>query len=243
MKKSPAIPETAIVLAAGRGKRMGALTDAVPKPLIKIEGRALVDHVLDRLALAGVKRAVVNLHYLGDAIERHLKPRRDIAVEFSREEVVLETGGGIKKALPLLGESFYAVNADVFWLDGGLPALARLARKFADEKFDAVLLMQRTTNAVGYDGPGDFFLDPLGLPRRRREREVAPRSSPGSKSCTAACSRARPRARSRSTCCGTAPSSAGKLGGLVHDGEWYHIGTPAGLAAATERLDTRRVER
>ncbi len=243
MKKSPAIPETAIVLAAGRGKRMGALTDSVPKPLIKIEGRALVDHVLDRLALAGVKRAVVNLHYLGDAIERHLKPRRDIEIQFSREEVVLETGGGIKKALPLLGESFYAVNADVFWLDGGLQALARLARKFADEPVDAVLLMQRTTNAVGYEGPGDFFLDPLGLPRRRLEHEIAPQVFAGVEILHRRLFDGAPDGAFSINLLWDRAISRGKLGGLVHDGEWYHIGTPAGLAAAVERLNTRRVER
>ncbi len=243
MRSSPAIPETAIVLAAGRGKRMGALTDAVPKPLIKIEGRALVDHALDRLAQAGVKRAVVNLHYLGDAIERHLKPRRDIEIEFSREETALETGGGIRKALPLLGESFYAVNADVFWLDGRLPALARLARKFAEEGHDAVLLMQRTTNAVGYEGPGDFFLDPMGLPRRRRQREVAPQVFAGVEILHRRLFEGAPEGAFSINLLWDRAISRSKLGGLVHDGEWYHIGTQAGLAAATERLDTRRVER
>ncbi|HXP13015.1 MAG TPA: nucleotidyltransferase family protein [Stellaceae bacterium] len=243
MKSTPTIPETAIVLAAGRGKRMGALTETLPKPLIQIEGRALVDHVLDRLALVGVKRAVVNLHYRGDAIERHLQPRRDIEIEFSREEAVLETGGGIKKALPLLGESFYAVNADVFWLDGGQHALARLARKFADEPFDAILLMQRATNAVGYEGPGDFFLDPLGLPRRRLEREVAPQVFAGVEILHRRLFEGAPEGAFSINLLWDRAISRGKLGGLVHDGEWYHIGTPSGLAEASQRLNTRRVER
>jgi MurNAc alpha-1-phosphate uridylyltransferase len=243
MKPTPAIPETAIVLAAGRGKRMGALTDAKPKPLIEVEGRALVDHVLDRLAEAGVKRAVVNLHYLGEAIERHLKPRRDIEIQFSREETALETGGGIRKALPLLGESFFAVNADVFWLDGKELALARLARKYAGNKFDAVLLMQRATQALGYEGPGDFFLDPLGLPRRRAEREVAPQVFAGVEILHRRLFEGAPGGAFSINLLWDRAIEKGALAGLVHDGEWYHIGTPAGLAAATERLQSRRIER
>src|SRR6185437_16126049 len=121
------VPDSAIVLAAGRGKRMGALTDQTPKPLIRVEGRALIDHVLDRLAVAGIKRAVVNLHYMGDAIAAHLARRRDIEIEFSRETEALETGGGVVNALPLLGEIFYVLNADVFWLDGATMALHQLA--------------------------------------------------------------------------------------------------------------------
>jgi len=243
MSKNIPIPESAIVLAAGRGKRMGALTDARPKPLIEIEGRALVDHVLDRLALAGVKRAVVNLHYLGDAIESHLKPRRDIKIEFSREEEALETGGGIKKALPLLGESFYAVNADVFWLDGKIPALARLARKFAHGNQDAVLLMQRSTTAVGYEGPGDFFLDPMGLPRRRREREIAPQVFAGVEILHRRLFENAPEGAFSINLLWDRAIEQGRLGGMVHDGEWYHIGTPAGLASASERLTSHRIER
>ena len=243
MKSAPTMPETAIVLAAGRGKRMGALTETLPKPLIEIEGRSLVDHVLDRLAASGVKRAVVNLHYLGDAIERHLKPRRDIAIKFSREDTALETGGGIKKALPLLGEAFFAVNADVFWLDGKLPALARLARKFAAGQHDAVLLMQRTTNAVGYEGPGDFFLDPLGLPRRRQEREIAPQVFAGVEILHRRLFAGAPEGAFSINRLWDRAISQGRLAGLVHDGEWYHIGTQAGLAEASERLHSHRIER
>jgi N-acetyl-alpha-D-muramate 1-phosphate uridylyltransferase len=243
MKPTLSIPESAIVLAAGRGKRMGDLTATKPKPLIEIEGRALVDHVLDRLAVAGVRRAVVNLHYLGEAIERHLKPRRDIEIQFSREESALETGGGIKKALPLLGESFFAVNADVFWLDGKQPALSRLARKFASGKHDAVLLMQRTTQALGYEGPGDFFLDPLGLPRRRLEREVAPQVFAGIEILHRRLFEGSPEGAFSINLLWDRAIERGALAGLVHDGEWYHIGTQAGLAAATERLHSRRIER
>lgn len=237
------VPESAIVLAAGRGKRMGALTDSVPKPLIPIEGRALIDHVLDRLVTAGVKRAVVNLHYRGDAIAAHLARRRDIAIEFSRESEALETGGGIVNALPLLGEVFFAVNADVFWLDSATSALHLLAATFDPADDDALLLMQPTARAVGYEGPGDFMLDPAGVVRRRLETEVVPfvfagieilhrRLFDGAPSGAFSINRLWDEAIERC-----------RLRGLVHDGEWYHVGTPDGLARAEGRTRAHRIER
>ncbi len=143
----------------------------------------------------------------------------------------------------MLGETFYAVNADVFWLDGKLPALARLARKFSSEPFDAVLLMQRATTAVGYDGPGDFFLDPLGRLRRRLEREVAPQVFAGVEILHRRLFDEAPEGAFSINLLWDRAIERGRLGGLVHDGEWYHIGTPSGLAAANERLDSHRVER
>jgi MurNAc alpha-1-phosphate uridylyltransferase len=236
------VPQTAIVLAAGRGKRMGSLTEARPKPLVEFEGRALIDHVLDRLVASGVRRAVVNLHYLGDAIVKHLAGRGDIAIEYSREETALETGGGIAKALPRLGEIFYAINADVFWLDGAVPALDRLAANFDPRASDALLLMQRTSQAVGYEGPGDFMVDPLGLPRRRGESEVAPHVFAGIEILHRRLFDGAPAGAFSINLLWNRAIERGRLAALVHDGEWYHIGTPAGLAAAGERRGANRLE-
>ena len=237
------LPDCAIVLAAGRGKRMGALTDRIPKPLIPVEGRALVDHVLDRLVAAGVKRAVVNLHYRGDAIAEHLARRNDIEIEFSREPEALETGGGIVKALPLLGEVFYALNADVFWRDGATPALQQLAGGFDAAGDDALLLMQPTARACGYDGPGDFMLDPAGVVRRRAESEVAPFVFAGIEILHRRLFDGAPSGAFSINRLWDAAIERSRLRGLVHDGEWYHVGTPNGLAMAEARVHTHRIER
>lgn len=235
--------ECGMVLAAGLGTRMRPITDRIPKPLVPVAGKPLIDYAIDRLGDAGAKRVVVNLHYKADLVARHLEARQTPRIVLSREEELLETGGGVFKALPLLDEIFYVVNSDVLWLNGKVPALRRLARAFDPARLDAVLLLQRTTSALGYEGPGDFFLDPWGVLRRRREREVAPHlfaglqvvhrrlfegCSPGKFSLNPLWDRA---------------IAAGRLAAIVHDGEWYHIGTPEGLALAEERLATQRIER
>lgn len=237
------VPDSAIVLAAGRGKRMGTLTASLPKPLIPVEGRALIDHVLDRLAAAGVRRAVVNLHYRGDAIAEHLAPRRDIEIEFSRESEALETGGGIAKALPLLGAVFYAINADIFWLDAATPALQQLAAAFDPARDDALLLMQPTARAAGYEGRGDFMLDPAGVVRRRAETEVAPFVFAGVEILHRRLFNGAPDGAFSINRLWDAAIERGRLRGLVHDGEWYHVGTPDGLALAEARVHTHRIER
>ena len=238
-------PTTAMVLAAGLGTRLRPITDGMPKPLVRIRGRALLDHAIDRLATAGVETVVVNVHYRADQIIAHLAARKSPRIVISEEQDLLETGGGVGKALPLLGEYFYVVNADVFWLNGKVPALARLARTWLDAEMDALLLLQRTTTAIGYDGHGDYFLDPLGVPRRRREGQIAPLLFAGVQLLH----------RRLFAGIGELPAKfsltrlydgaqeARRLRGIVHDGEWYHIGTPAGLAAAENRLAITRVER
>jgi len=243
-------PATAMVLAAGLGKRMRPLTDTMPKPLLPIRGRALLDHAIDRLVDAGVGTIVVNAHYRAEQIVAHLGARqfetgRAPRITISQEPDLLETGGGVRKALPQLGEYFYVVNADIFWLDGAVPALARLARAWDDSEMDALLLLQRTTTAVGYDGTGDYHLDPLGLPRRRGEGQIAPLVFAGVQILHR---RLFDRTenwppRFSLTRLYDQAQDAGRLRGIVHDGEWYHIGTPAGLASAEERLAITRVER
>jgi MurNAc alpha-1-phosphate uridylyltransferase len=238
-----ALPRSAMVLAAGLGTRLRPLTDGLPKPLVEVAGQPLICHALDRLAADRVEHAVINLHYKPAMIEAALAGRQRPRIEFSREAELLETGGGVKRALPLLGESFFVVNSDVFWLDGFTTALSRLARFFDGKRMDAALLMQRTVSAVGYDGIGDYFLDPLGTPRRRGEREVAPfifagiqllhrRLFDGVDDSAFSLKRLYDRAE-----------DAGRLGAIIHDGEWFHIGTPVGLEATRARLVTHRIER
>jgi MurNAc alpha-1-phosphate uridylyltransferase len=236
-------PRRAIVLAAGLGTRLRPVTNAVPKPLVELNGRTLLDHAIDRLALAGVERVVVNTHYMATKIAAQLACRHAPDIEISHEAELLETGGGVARALPSLGEVFFVVNADVFWLDGRDPALLRLTRAFDPERMDAVLLLQRTVDAVGYDGDGDYLLDQTGKPRRRRECEIAPFLFAGIQLLhrrlfddwtDRVFSLVRLFDRAERT---------GRLGAIVHDGEWYHIGTPAGLSATRQRLCWQGVER
>jgi len=229
-------PKSAMVLAAGLGTRLRPVTDHLPKPLVEIAGHCLLDHALDRLAAVGVERAVVNLHYKGDMIAARLAQRKHPHIELSHEKTLLETGGGVKRALPLLDEYFYVVNSDILWLDGLIPVLGRLARAFEPSTTDCVLLMQSTVRSVGYEGVGDYFLDPLGRPQRRAEREVAPyifagiqilhrRLFDGIEDEVFSLKRLFDRAE-----------DAGRLGAIVHDGEWFHVGTPEGLDATRARF-------
>jgi MurNAc alpha-1-phosphate uridylyltransferase len=236
-------PKSAMVLAAGLGTRLRPLTDTLPKPLVEVAGQPLICHALDRLAADGVERAVVNLHYMPAMIEAGLSGRKQPRIEFSRETERLETGGGVKQALPVLGDSFFVVNGDVFWLDGLTTALSRLARFFDDKRMDAALLMQRTVSAVGYDGIGDYFLDPLGVPRRRGEREVAPYIFAGIQTLHRRLFDGVDDTAFSLKLLYDRAEDAGRLGAIIHDGEWFHIGTLEGLEATRARLVTHRIER
>jgi MurNAc alpha-1-phosphate uridylyltransferase len=164
------------VLAAGLGKRMRPLSAATPKPLVKVAGRALIDHCLDGLARAGIETAVVNVHHLADAVEAHLARRETPRIVISDErDVLLDTGGGIRKALPLIGHRpFLLRNSDSFWLEGVRPNMQWLTGAWDPVEMDALLLLASTVSSVGYSGPGDFFLDKEGRLDRRLERTVAP---------------------------------------------------------------------
>src|SRR5687767_10370108 len=168
--------DRAMVLAAGLGTRMRPLTDALPKPLVAVAGKALIDHVLDRLASAGVTNAVVNVHHMADAIEKHLKERTRPTILISDERgELLDTGGGVVKALKLLGDRpFFHINSDTIWIEGVTPNLGRLAAMFDPAGMDAVLLLAATATSIGYDGRGDFAMGPDGRLKRRGEREVVP---------------------------------------------------------------------
>src|SRR5260370_30159054 len=164
-------PRSAMVLAAGLGTRVREVTEAIPKPLVEINGRALLDHAIDRLALAGVERVVVNVRYKAAMVAAQLARRDHPRIEISEEPELLDTGGGVKQALPWLDDAFFVANGDVFWLDGKDHALLRLAGAFDPDHIDAILLLQRTVTAVGYEGSGDYFLDASGRHHRRGQRE------------------------------------------------------------------------
>lgn len=169
-------PTKAMIMAAGLGTRMRPLTNDCPKPLVKVQGRALIDHVIDRLVQTGVSMIVVNVHYRADMIEEHLSKRTDVEIRISDErQELMDSGGGIYKALPLLaGEPFFHVNADTVWVEGASCALDRLKARWNPETMDALMLLAPTVNTVCYDGRGDFMMDAEGRLSRVPEHYVAP---------------------------------------------------------------------
>lgn len=228
-------PTRAMVLAAGRGKRLRPLSDAVPKPLIEIGGRTMLDRTLDRLAEAGVEQAVVNVWHLGEAIVRQLEGRKRPRIVVSRESELLDTGGGTCRALPHLGtRPFFVAATKMVWTDGRVPALARLAEAWDDERMDALLLLQPLVAAEGFDGAGDFLLDADGRIEPRGERASAPYAFTSLQivhprlfeGASGAFSMWLPWRRALAD---------RRLFGLVHDGAWCHVSTPGGLALAQAR--------
>lgn len=227
----------AMVLAAGRGERMRPLTDERPKPMIAVNGAPMIDQLLDRLAEAGVERAVVNLHYKGELLRRHLAGRTRPALSFSEEESLLDTGGGIARALPQLGEeAFFVANGDVLWLDGPRPALTRLAETWNPEAMDALLLLQPGNGAFGYDGLGDFRMEPDGRLVRRSERKLAPFVYAGLHVLHPRLFEGAPAGAFSLNRLWDKAAAAGRLYGLRHEGAWYHVGTPQALQAVEREL-------
>ncbi|MBN8976303.1 MAG: nucleotidyltransferase family protein [Rhizobiales bacterium] len=232
----PVRPTRAMVLAAGFGTRMRPLTDRMPKPLVPVAGRALLDHVLDKLAEAGVTDAVVNVHYLPDQIIDHTATRTKPRVTISDErDAVLGTGGGVVKALPLLGDApFYHLNADTLWIDGAQPNLARLAEAFDPTRMDILLLMAPTADSIGYSGSGDYAMLPDGTLRRRKEREVVPFVYAGVAILSPAIFAGSPTDEFALTKLFDRASEQGRLFGLRLDGLWMHVGTPDAVQAAEQ---------
>ncbi len=231
------MPKTAMVMAAGYGKRLRPLTDSVPKPLVKVLGVPMIDVVLDRLAAAGVERAVVNLHHLGGMIRDHLKHRTDIEIVFSEESEILETGGGIVQALPLLGpDPFFAVNAKIIWLNGRTDVLRRLADTWNDAEMDGLLLLQPTVTAVGYEGRGDFLMDQNGRLARREEWRVAPLVYAGIQILHPRLFQDAPQGAFSTNILWDRAIAQGRLFGIRHDGEWYHVSTPKHLEDVERHL-------
>jgi MurNAc alpha-1-phosphate uridylyltransferase len=229
-----------MVLAAGFGTRMRPLTDVTAKPLLKLDGKTLLDHALDRLAEAGVGTAVVNAHWHADRVAETLAARSGPPrTVLRREETLLETGGGVKAALPSLGaDPFYVVNGDAFWTDGPIPALRRLADAW-DEGVDAVLLVQRTFQVHADVGLGDFALDKWGVPRRRREREVVPYIYAGLQLIRPALLDGTPEGRFSMNIAWDRALAQDRLRAVVHDGLWFHLSTPPDLEEAEEVLKAR----
>lgn len=231
------MPTHAMVLAAGLGQRMRPITDTLPKPLVQIGGKAMLDHALDRLAEAGVERAVVNVHHLASQIERHLAGRSRPAIAISDErDALLETGGGVTRALPLLGaEPFFHLNSDSLWLDGPRPALASMAGAWEPARMDMLLLLADRARSLGYDGRGDFRMDGDGRLIRRATGEDAAHVFAGVaiiKPELFAGAPAGPWSLNRLF---DRLIAEGRLHGLALDGEWLHVGTPEAIAPADAR--------
>jgi len=228
------IPRRAMVLAAGLGTRMRPLTDKMPKPLVKVAGRPLIDHVLDRLAEVGVERAVVNVHHFAEQMQEHLAPRRSPQIVISDERgLLLGTGGGIKKALPQLGDMpFFHVNSDTIWIEGKRPNLARLAQGFNATAMDALLLLAPATGSVGYTGRGDFTMASDGRLRPRAENEVAPFVYAGVAVLSPGLFKNAPQGEFPLSALFGHAAQARRLYGLRLEGKWMHVGSPNAIAPA-----------
>jgi MurNAc alpha-1-phosphate uridylyltransferase len=226
------------VLAAGLGKRMLPITRTLPKPLVKVGGRALIDFALDRLDEAGIETVIVNMHYLADQVEAHLKGRTRPKIVLSDErDRLLETGGGLKKALPLLGPApFITFNSDTLWIEGAQPNLKRLIAAWDPARMDILQLVAPMASSVGYEGAGDFVMDPTGLLRRRPERQMAPFVYAGVAIVKPELLAGTPDESFSANFLYDRAIGAGRLYGLRLDGQWLHVGDPASIAAAEESL-------
>jgi N-acetyl-alpha-D-muramate 1-phosphate uridylyltransferase len=233
-----AAPKSAMVLSAGLGTRMRPLTNKMPKPLVEVGGKALLDHVLDRLAEAGVERAVVNVHHFAGQIERHVAARAKPKITISDERgLLLGTGGAVVKALPQLGGApFFHINSDTIWIDGVQPNLARLAEAFDPAAMDALLLLAPTTGSIGYAGRGDYAMAPDGHLRRRAEREVAPFVFAGAAILAPALFTGAPEGEFPLTDLFDRAAEAGRLYGLRLEGLWMHVGTPDAIVLAERAI-------
>jgi N-acetyl-alpha-D-muramate 1-phosphate uridylyltransferase len=225
--------------AAGLGKRMRPLTATRPKPLVEVAGKPLLDHALDRLRAAGVKRAVVNVHYLADALEAHVRKKvQDLEITISDErELLLETGGGLVKALPLIdADPFLVVNSDNLWVDGAADSIRALAARWDDAAMDALLLLVPLARANCHNGKGDFHMDGAGRLSRRKPGRLAPfvftgvqilskRLFDGAKAEPFSLNVLWDRAIEK-----------GRAFGLAHNGLWFDVGTPPAVKKTEEIL-------
>lgn len=229
--------DTAMILAAGLGKRMRPLTASQPKPLVRVAGKALIDHALDRLLDAGVARAVVNVHYLADALEAHVTARTAPQVSVSDERgLLLETGGGMTRALPQLPDPFFALNADNIWLDGPKSAFHDLSRRWDPAAMDALLLVVPHARAVNFDGPGDFHMDPLGKLSRRRDGRIAPFIYTGIQLVSHRLLRDAPEGPFSTNILWNRAMEEGRLYGMSFTGLWFEVGTPQAIRPTEEAL-------
>jgi MurNAc alpha-1-phosphate uridylyltransferase len=231
--------DTAMIMAAGLGKRMRPLTASQPKPLVRVAGKPLIDHALDRLETAGVAKAVVNVHYLADALEAHLVERKAPAITISDErELLLETGGGMAKALAagLLPDPFFCLNSDNIWLDGPYNAFRELSEAWDADRMDALLLLVPHSGALNYIGKGDFHMDPVGQITRRRSGRIAPFIYTGIQLVSHRLLRDVSEEKFSTNILWSRAIEEERLFGLMFNGEWYEVGDPAAIAPTEAAL-------
>jgi len=229
--------DTAMVMAAGMGKRMRPLTATMPKPMVRVAGKPLIDHALDRLGEAGVARAVVNVHYLADALEAHVSERDAPKVVISDErEALLETGGGMIKAQTHLPDPFFCLNADNIWLDGPRNAFADLSTRWDPEKMDALLLLVGHARAANFSGPGDFHMDPNGKLSRRKAGRIAPFIYTGIQLISHRLLRDAPEGKFSTNILWSRAIEEGRLYGVSFTGQWFEVGTPQAIAPTEDAL-------
>ena len=232
-----AVPDTAMVMAAGLGKRMRPLTATRPKPLVEVAGKALIDHALDRLRAAGIHKVVVNVHYLADSLEAHLKARAsDFEVRISDErKLLLETGGGMIQAEPMIdADPFLVINSDNFWVDGPSDALHLLASLWRETDMDALLLLVPQARAGNHRGQGDFHMNADGRLARRGKSKVAPFVYTGIQMVSKRLLRDAPGGAFSTNILWDRAIEEGRCFGAVHQGLWFDVGNPAAIKA-TER--------
>lgn len=231
MSSQSHMPQKVMVFAAGLGMRMRPITETVPKPLVKVAGKTLIDYTLDRFAEAGVETAIVNVHHHADQLEAHLAKRKSPKILISDERAkLLDQGGGIRKALPLLGDApFFISNTDSFWVEGPQSNLARLAANWDPEKMDVLLLVATVANSVGVDWLGDFTMDAFGRLAAREERRVAPFVYSGVGIIKPDLFQTAKEDVFRLAPYFHKAASAGRLYGLRLDGLWFHVGTPQAI--------------
>ena len=232
------VPRTAMVMAAGLGTRMRPLTATRPKPLVEVAGKPLLDHVLDRLRAAGVERAVVNVHYLPDALEAHLRGRTDLDIAISDERAqLLETGGGLVKAAPLIDcDPFLAVNSDNLWVDGPADTLRLLASQWDASRMDALLLLVPHARAGNHGGLGDFHMDPAGRLRRRGKARIAPFVFTGIQIMAKCLLEGAPEGPFSTNILWDRAIAKDRLYGAVHQGLWFDVGSPPAIRATEDAL-------
>jgi MurNAc alpha-1-phosphate uridylyltransferase len=229
--------DTAMVLAAGLGKRMRPLTASQPKPLVRVAGKPLIDHALDRVAEAGIAKAVVNVHYLADALEAHVTARAAPMVAVSDErEQLLETGGGMVKALPLLPDPFFSINSDNIWLDGPNDVFHDLSAAWDGERMDALLALVPHRGAHNFRGMGDFNMDTTGRLSRRGSARVAPFIFTGIQLVSHRLLRDAPEGRFSTNVLWDRAIEEGRLYGIAFTGQWFEVGTPAAIPATEAAL-------
>ena len=239
-RATASVPEVAMVMAAGLGKRMRPLTATRPKPLVEVAGKPLLDHCLDRLRAAGVRKAVVNVHYLADSLEAHLRNRvQDIEIAVSDErDQLLETGGGLVRALPLIdADPFLAVNSDNLWIDGPADTLRQLASGWDDERMDALLLLVPLSRAHCHRGQGDFHMSAAGKLRRRKPGGVAPFVYTGIQMISKRLFEGElPEGPFSTNILWDRAIEAGRCYGAVHEGLWFDVGAPPNIRMAEDML-------